>query len=389
MITLLSKWFIKRNRDYGEPSVRIAYGVLCGIVGIFFNLLLFAGKLIVGGIAGSIAITADAFNNLSDAGSSAVSLVGFRLSGQQADDEHPFGHGRIEYVAGLIVSMAILLVGGELLKSSVEKILNPEPSLFSWWTVAVLAGSMLVKLYMYLYNRSIGGKIASAAMKATTLDSLSDVAATGMVLLSTLVNKWTGLAVDGYAGTLVALFILYSGIMAAKETISPLLGEPPTREYVEEISRLVLSHPEVVGVHDLVVHNYGPGRVMISLHAEVPADGNFIHLHDAIDNIEKELKNVLGCRAVIHMDPVRTDDEEANRLKAVMIGMIHCIDPRLTLHDFRIVPGPTHTNLVFDVVVPYSVRISDEEVKRRVSEAVSALDGRYFATIDVDKSSVQ
>ncbi|MEG1525349.1 MAG: cation diffusion facilitator family transporter [Clostridia bacterium] len=389
MITLLSRLFVKDSKNYASPTVRIAYGVLCGVVGICFNILLFCCKLLAGILSGSIAITADAFNNLSDAGSSIVSLIGFRLSGQQADREHPFGHGRIEYISGLIVSMVIVLMGVELLKSSIAKIIRPVPTQFSWLAAGILAASILVKCYMFIYNRSLGKKIGSATMRAAALDSFSDVAATSVVLLCTFVNKWMGLSIDGYAGTLVALFILYSGFVAAKETVSPLLGEPPTPEYVERIEQLVLSCPDVVGVHDLVVHDYGPGRVMISLHAEVPADGDFIHLHDAIDNIEKQLRGMMGCQAVIHMDPVATDNAEIHRIKAIVTSMIHCIDPQLTMHDFRMVSGPTHTNLVFDVVVPYAVKVQDEEVKRRIGEAIQALDGNYFAVIDVDKSIVR
>lgn len=389
MVTLLARLLIKDHTQYASPRVRIAYGVLCGIVGIFFNILLFAGKLFAGNLAGSIAMTADAFNNLSDAGSSAVSLVGFRLSGQKADNEHPFGHGRMEYVAGLVVSMAILLMGFELLKSSVEKILSPEPVTFSYLAVGILAASILVKLYMFFYNRGIGKKIASATMRATALDSFSDVAATFVVLMSTLIAKWTGLAVDGYAGLAVALFILYTGVMAGKETISPLLGESPDAEYVNKIQQLVLSEPDIIGVHDLVVHSYGPGRVMVTLHAEVPAEGNLLHLHDSVDNVEKKLRGLLGCQAVIHMDPVVTDDEETNHMKRVVEAIVRCIDPSLTIHDFRMVSGPTHTNLVFDVVVPYAVKLSDDEVRRRIEGCITEMDGNYFAVIDVDKAAVQ
>lgn len=311
------------------------------------------------------------------------------MSGQKADNEHPFGHGRIEYVAGLVVSMVILLMGYELLQTSVEKIIRPEPVTFSWLAVGILACSILVKLYMFLYNRSIGRKIASATMGATAMDSFSDVAATGVVLLSAFVGKWTGLAVDGYAGLGVALFILYTGIRSAKDTISPLLGEPPDQALVEKIQQLVLSEPDITGVHDLVVHSYGPGRTMVTLHAEVPADGNLLHLHDSVDNVEKKLRGMLGCQAVIHMDPVVTNDEETNHVKRMVEAIVRCIDPAITIHDFRMVAGPTHTNLVFDVAVPYSIPLSDEEVKRRIEDCIKELDDSYFAVIDVDKASVK
>ncbi len=389
MITLLSRLMIRDYKNYASPQVRVSYGMLCGVAGICLNALLFVMKLLAGGLSGSIAVTADAFNNLSDAGSSVVTLVGFRLAGHKADSEHPFGHGRIEYVSGLVVSLVILLMGVELMKASIEKILSPEIVVFRWQTVIILAVSILVKFYMFSYNRSIGKRIGSAAMGATALDSFSDMAATAVVLICMFVGKWTGLYIDGYAGVAVALFILFSGVRAAKETISPLLGEPPTQEFVTRIEELVLSDPDVVGVHDLVVHNYGPGRTMISLHAEVPAEGDLIHLHDAVDNLEKKLRSILVCSAVIHMDPVVTNDEETQRLKTQVEAIAVAVDPSLSIHDFRIVRGPTHTNLVFDVVAPYSVAIPDDEVVRRISQCVTALDPRYFTVIEIDKSTVK
>ena len=389
MITLLSKLIIKNYNDYASPSVRLKYGMLCGAVGIFFNILLFTGKILAGTLTGSIGITADAFNNLSDAGSSAITLVGFRLSDAKADKEHPFGHGRFEYIAGLIVSMAILLMGFELAKTSVDKIIHPEEVTFSFLAMGVLIVSILTKLYMFFYNRGIGKKIDSAAMRATALDSFSDVTATSVVLLSMLIGKWTGWKIDGYAGLLVALFIGYTGIRAAQETISPLLGQSPTREFVDKIEQIVLAQDGVIGVHDLVVHDYGPGRRMISLHAEVPADGNMILLHDTVDNLEKQLRKECGCEAVIHMDPVETNNKETNRLRAETLSILWEIDERLTLHDFRVVPGSTHTNLVFDVVVPFDLSMTDEEVKKAVNERVHALEGTCYAVIDIDKSSVR
>lgn len=387
MITLLSRIFIRDNRNFASPSVRTEYGVLCGAVGIALNLLLFAGKLFAGMLAGSIAVTADAFNNLSDAGSSIVTLVGFRLAGHKADSEHPFGHGRIEYVAGLVVSMAILFMAFELGKSSVEKIISPSVVTWNALTAGILVASILVKLYMFLYNRRIGAYIDSAAMRAASMDSLSDAAGTAAVLVSQLIGKWTGAAIDGYAGLLVAVFILFTGLRAAKETASPLLGEPPSKEYTDKIEGLVLACPDIIGVHDLIVHNYGPGRTMISLHAEVPAEGNLLHLHDAVDNVERKLRSLLGCSAVIHMDPVIRDDEETNRMRFAAEEIARTIDARLTVHDFRMVPGPTHTNLVFDVVAPYDARISDAELRRRICDAVAALPGKMYAVIEIDRSN--
>jgi cation diffusion facilitator family transporter len=389
MITFLSKLLIKDHTNFSSPNVRIRYGILCGAVGICFNILLFTGKLIAGTLTGSIGITADAFNNLSDAGSASITLIGFRLSDTKADKEHPFGHGRYEYIAGLIVSMAILLMGFELGKNSIDKILHPEPVTFSFLALGVLIASILTKLYMFLYNRGIGKKIDSAAMRATAMDSFSDVAATSTVLISTLIGKWTGLMIDGYAGLAVALFICYTGIRAAKETVSPLLGQPPTKEYVEEIERIVLDHNGIIGVHDLVVHDYGPGRRMISLHAEVPADGDMILLHDTVDNLEKLLRKECGCEAVIHMDPVETNNTETNRLRTETQTILKELDPRLTLHDFRVVAGPTHTNLVFDVVVPFGFPMADDAVKQAISERIHALEGKCYAVIEIDKSSLR
>lgn len=388
MIEFLARVFI-RHRDTLSPSaLRQAYGQLCGAVGIGLNLLLFAGKLFAGTISGSIAITADAFNNLSDAGSSVVTLLGFRLAGRKPDPEHPFGHGRMEYISGLAVAGLILLMGVELGKSSLKKILSPEEIVSSPLVLAILAVSVAVKLYMFYYNRSIGKKIKSAAMSATATDSLSDAVSTTAVLMATLVGQFTGLNIDGWVGLLVALFILFSAYKAAKETLSPLLGQTPDPEFVDRIEQIVLSYPEVLNIHDLIVHDYGPGRMMISLHAEVSADGDLLQLHDVIDNAEHRLKKELGCMAVIHMDPIITNDAHTDALRMAVAEKVKAIDPRLTIHDFRIVSGPTHTNLIFDVVVPYDVKLTADEVRRRIGALVKELDENYFAVVQVDNSYV-
>ena len=388
MIEFLARVFI-RHRDTLSPSaLRQAYGQLCGAVGIGLNLLLFAGKLFAGTISGSIAITADAFNNLSDAGSSVVTLLGFRLAGRKPDPEHPFGHGRMEYISGLAVAGLILLMGVELGKSSLKKILSPEEIVSSPLVLAILAVSVAVKLYMFYYNRSIGKKIKSAAMSATATDSLSDAVSTTAVLIATLVGQLTGLNIDGWVGLLVALFILFSAYKAAKETLSPLLGQTPDPEFVDRIEQIVLSYPEVLNVHDLIVHDYGPGRMMISLHAEVSADGDLLQLHDVIDNAEHRLKKELGCMAVIHMDPIITNDAHTDALRIAVAEKVKTIDPRLTIHDFRTVSGPTHTNLIFDVVVPYDVKLTADEVRRRIGALVKELDENYFAVVQVDNSYV-
>ena len=318
MVTLLAKLFIRDHENVTDSGVRQAYGILCGIVGICFNLILFTTKALAGLFSHSIAITADAFNNLSDAG--------FRMAGQKPDSDHPFGHGRIEYISGLLVSILIVLMGFELVKSSVSKIFHPEAPDYSPVIIGILVFSILVKCYMALYNRRIGTRISSVAMKATAIDSLSDMVATTVVLIGTIVSATSGIIIDGYCGVLVGMFILYSGFVAAKDTISPLLGQPPEPEFVKQINDIVLSYDDVTGIHDLIVHNYGPGRTLISLHAEVPADGNILTLHDTIDTIEHELRSKLNCNAVIHMDPVSTNDPETLSLKAEINTYLDQID---------------------------------------------------------------
>lgn len=388
MVKLLSRIFIKNHENTSDSTVRQHYGMLCGFVGIFFNILLFAGKFLAGSISHSIAITADAFNNLSDAGSSIITLVGFKMAGQKPDSDHPFGHGRIEYISGLLVSVLILFMAFELLKSSVSKILHPEELTCSPLIVVILLVSILIKFYMAYYNRKIGKMINSAAMLATSTDSLSDTLATTVVLIATLISHFTGFTIDGYCGVLVGLFICYAGINAAKDTVSPLLGQAPEPEFVEQITDIVMSHEGVIGIHDLIVHNYGPGRVLISLHAEVPADGDILTMHDMIDLIEHELRDTLYCQAVIHMDPVCIDDEETNTLKELVTGYLAEIDSTITMHDFRIVKGPTHTNVIFDVVVPYGFRLTDAELVKVITERIQAENPNYFAVIEVDKKYV-
>ena len=386
MIELLARWFIPHRDNTADGAVRRAYGTLCGAVGIGLNVLLFIGKFFAGQLSGSIAVTADAFNNLSDAGSSAVTLLGFRLAGKKPDPDHPFGHGRIEYISGLVVAGLILLMGVELAKSSFDKILHPEEVTFSALALVILAVSVAAKLYMWHYNRRIGGKIRSAAMEATASDSLSDAAATSAVLLAMLIGRWTGLAVDGYVGMVVALFILFSAYKAAKETLSPLLGQAPDPELVQRIRDIVAEHDTVVGIHDLVVHDYGPGRQMVSLHAEVPASGDILQLHDVIDNIERELHEKLHVQAVIHMDPIVTDDETVDALRRQVAELVRQVEPRMTIHDLRVIRGTTHTNLVFDAVLPLDAAITPAEAGRRIREKVSELDGDYYAVVTVEHS---
>ena len=388
MISLLAKWLIPHREQVEDSAVRRAWGALCGFVGIGLNILLFAGKLAAGTLSGSIAITADAFNNLSDAGSSVVTLLGFRLAGKKPDAGHPFGHGRLEYVSGLVVAGLILLMGAELAKSSVDKILHPEAVTFSWLAAGILLASIGVKLYMYLYNRAVGKKIKSAAMSATAADSLSDTAATSAVLLAMVIGKLTDVQLDGWVGLVVALFILWSAVQAARDTISPLLGQAPDPMLVKEIESLVMAHDTVVGIHDLVVHDYGPGRCIISLHAEVPADEQVLELHDVIDNIEEELAQKLHCEAVIHMDPVVVGDPTVTALHQQVAALVKTIDPRITIHDFRMVPGQTHTNLIFDAVIPFDERLTRQQVADRIRQMVSEMEGDYRAVVKVENSYV-
>ena len=386
MISLLAKWFIPNRENTADAAVRRAYGQLCGLVGIALNILLFAGKFFAGTLSGSIAITADAFNNLSDAGSSVVTLLGFRLAGKKPDPEHPFGHGRMEYLSGLVVSALILLMGVELAKSSFQKILHPEAVEFSVVAVVILLASIAVKLYMSVYNRTIGKKINSAAMVATGIDSLSNTISTVAVLIAMVVGKFSGLMIDGWVGMVVALFILYSACRAAMETVSPLLGQAPEEEFVQRICELVLSHEEVCGIHDLVVHDYGPGRVMIALHAEVPASGDILELHDMIDGIEMELRQQLDCEAVIHMDPIVTDDALTTEMRIRTAALVKEVDERATIHDFRMVIGPTHTNLIFDAVVPFGGEKSNHELEEEIKARVRQMEGTYFAVVRVENS---
>ena len=388
MITLLARFLIHEKDD--KTRIRQSYGVLCGIVGIALNVLLFAGKLLAGMLSNSIAITADALNNLSDAGSSLVTLIGFRLAGAKPDSEHPFGHGRMEYISGLVVAAAILLMAYELIRDSIGKILHPEETETSLLVFIILAVSIFVKLYMAYYNRSIGREIGSAAMKATATDSLSDAGATSVVFAASLIGHYTGVQIDGWCGVLVGLFIIYAGIQAAKETLDPLLGQPPEKELVEEIHKIVMAHEPICGIHDLIVHDYGPGRQMISLHAEVPAEGNILETHDAIDNVEKELRDKLGCEATIHMDPIITMDKRIYRLKMTVLEMLNEIDPVITMHDFRVVTGPTHTNLIFDIIVPFKFHIDDEALTGRLEAMVKERVGEsYYTAMTIDRAYVK
>ncbi|MBO5785726.1 MAG: cation transporter [Clostridia bacterium] len=385
MIKLLAKIFIKDSENTADTEVRRKYGVLCGGCGIALNLLLFALKLFVGTLTGSVAVTADAVNNISDAGSSAVTMVGFRLAGKKPDPEHPFGHGRIEYISGLIVAMLIFVMGFELITSSLNAIIDPKPTEINIISAVILVFSVLVKLYMFFYNRKIGKKIGSAAMTATASDSIGDACATLAVLVSLVVSRLSGLLIDGYMGLLVAAFILFAGYRAAKETIEPLLGMRPDKELVDELEEIVLSSAPICGVHDLILHDYGPGRRFLSLHAEVPMDEDILHVHDIIDNVEIEIYERFGIETVIHTDPIDTRDPRLNEIKETVRELLCGIDARMKAHDFRMVPGVTHTNIVFDIAIPADSKIDTDAFKLAVSTAVSAKNPEYRCVIRIDR----
>lgn len=389
MVNFLIKHLIPHSDQTGDPAVREAYGTLAGCVGICLNVLLFVGKFVAGSIVGSIAVTADAFNNLSDAGSSLITLFGFRLAGKRPHSDHPFGHGRIEYVAGLIVSLLIILMGVTLARESLDKMLHPQDVTFSLLSAGILAASILVKLYMFSYNRALSKKLNSSTLKATATDSLSDAFATLAVLISMIISHLTGLRIDGYAGILVALMILWGGFGAARDTISPLLGTAPDPEFVKKIQSIVRSCPVVTGMHDLVIHDYGAGRRMISLHAEVPANGDILATHDAIDLVERRLHDELNCHAVIHMDPVETDNAAVNAVRQRVLEALHAqMDSAVSIHDFRMVTGPTHTNLIFDLLLPMDSPLTEEAAKKQAEAIVSALDPHYNAILTIDKGYV-
>ena len=377
MIKFLARIFIKNHTDYKNAKVRNQYGILCGITGICFNLFLFSFKLFAGLIANSVSVVADAFNNLSDAAASVVTILGFKISGKKPDAEHPFGHGRMEYIAGLIVSFLIILMGYELLKSSVGAIKNPEILKTDILTIIILSVSILVKCYMYFYNHFFGLKLNSVVMEATARDSLNDTVSTGIVLLVavlSLVLKNLGVnlnfSLDGLAGLFVAAFILKGGIDSVKETVNPLLGQTADREFVNNIEETVMAHKKICGIHDLILHDYGPGRLMLSLHAEVPGDENIFELHDEIDNIECEISKKFNCQCVIHMDPIDRKNAELEKLKSFISKKASQLDSEISIHDLRIVPGVSHSNVIFDAVRPFSCRYSELELIEKLSKFV-------------------
>lgn len=382
----LIKTFIKHPEDTGSPAVRAAYGRMAGLVGILCNLLLCAGKFVVGLVSGSIAISADAVNNLSDASSNIVSLIGFKLAARPADEDHPYGHARFEYLAGLAVAVMVLLIGLELGKTSIDRILHPAPVEFSLAAALVLLASILTKLWMAAFNRKIGKAIGSAALEATAADSRNDVLSTGAVLIASLIGHFTSLALDGWMGLAVAAFILVSGVGLVRETIDPLLGEAPDPALVAHIHDKVMGYPGVLGVHDLMVHDYGPGRRFASLHVEMAAEADVMESHDLIDNIERDFLQSDHLNVVIHFDPIVTSEAAVGDLRHWMAGQVKEIDPSLTIHDLRTVPGPTHTNVIFDCVTPPGFRLEPLELKKAIKEKVHPQRPELVLVITVEHS---
>lgn len=386
MTELIIRKFIKNHKDTENSQVRAAYGKLAGFVGIICNILLFAAKIIVGTIARSVSITADAVNNLSDASSSIISLIGFKLAERPADEDHPYGHGRYEYLSALTVAVIILVIGVDLFKSGVEKILNPAASKLSLATIVVLTLSILIKLWMMLFNKKIGKRINSSALIATAADCRNDVITTLSVLAASIISHYTSFDLDGFVGVAVAVFILISGLGLIKETINPMLGTAPDAQYVERIKNKLLSYDKVIGMHDLMIHDYGPCRRFASVHVEMAAEDDVLESHDIIDNIELDFKNNEGLHLVIHYDPILTKNPLTNDIRAQVDKAVKEIDHRLSIHDLRVVPGTTHTNIVFDCVKPHEVDIQPKELIKLINEKVKTIDSKYNCVITIDDS---
>lgn len=387
MTELLCRIFIKDRENVNSPAVRRAYGTLGSVVGIILNILLATGKYLVGYIFGAISLMADGINNLSDAGSQIISLISFKIAAKPADREHPFGHARIEYVASMIVSFLILHIGIELLTDSFGKIFGgAEKTTFSWIMIAVLGVSVLVKLWLCLFNRALAKKIDSSVMKATAADSFSDAMATLAVTVAMLIFHFTGFDADGYMGIIVAVIIFIAGIRILNDTKNSILGGSPDPETVAGIERIVGEFPEALGIHDMVVHSYGPGRTIATLHIEVDGTKNVFESHDMIDLIERRLNSELGIQSNIHMDPIVTDDEDVARMRALALETVRGIDERLNVHDFRFVRGITHSNLIFDIDAPFEVKLEDAEIKAQVERKINEIDSGYFCVIKVDRS---
>lgn len=387
MLNLLAKIFIRNPDDVKNPGVRTAWGLLCSIYTIALNVLIFAAKYIAGTLAGSVAITADSFNNLSDAGSSILTLFGFKFAGKKPTPDRPFGHGRIEYITGLIISAMILIVGVSTLRESIGAIMSPEDVQFSALSVIVLVVSIAVKFYMAMYGKRVGTRIESSALMATAADNMTDTISTGLTLASLLLNRFFGWKLDGWVALIVAGLLIKAGIECGWETVKDLLGKKADPELVRQIEECAMSYDEIIGIHDLIIHDYGPGRLFVSLHCEVDGKRDVYELHDAMDRCMNELDRTIGCESVIHMDPINTDDGITAPEKEKVVTLLReNIDKRISVHDFRMVTGPTHDNLLFDVLVPLDIGMSDEEVESRIKELISGnFEHKTFAIVKIDK----
>lgn len=386
MGNLLIRLFIKNYKDIENPDVRLRYGRLAGVVGIATNLVLCLMKVIVGLISGSIAIIADGINNLSDTSSSLITLIGFRLSSQPEDESHPYGHARMEYLAGLIVSVLIIVVGVFLMQSSIDKIIHPVDIVVDYVTLSVLAISMLVKLWQTFFNRKVGKTINSVTLIATATDSRNDVVTTGVILIGVAIVRFTGIQLDGWLGCFVALFIIWSGVQLIRQTSSPLLGEAPDQHLIDEIVRITHSNPNVLGIHDLAVHNYGPGKIFASIHIEVDADGDLMQSHDMVDNIEYEIRRVLNIHCVAHMDPVRVNDPVVCQVREPINKVVASLDCVTEVHDLRVVPGHTHTNIIFDVVLSSNCDMTEQELQKKFEDAIHQINPTYHVSMVFDRA---
>ena len=384
MADLLLRLFVRDSEKVTDKSVRTSYGLLASITGILLNLILAAAKYVAGIISGSISVTADAINNLSDAGSSIVALLGVKISAKPADKDHPYGHGRVEYISAFIVSFFVLFMGIELFKNSVSKIIHPEPVEFSFVSLAILIVSIVCKLWLGLFNRKLGKKINSAPMMAVMKDSFSDCLATGVAAISIIISAFSKINIDGYLGVVVSMFIFIAGFGILKDTLGDILGRSPEEEFVKEITEKIMSYSPVCGVHDLIIHDYGPACRFASAHAEVPSDGDIMEIHDVIDTIERDIYNEFSMLISIHMDPIAINDERINELREITSKTVAEINPELTIHDFRVVDGPKHTNLIFDMVIPHGLKQTDREICQKIEEELGKIDERFFCVITVD-----
>lgn len=388
MTDLLIKLFIKENKKQDDPKVRGEYATLASGTGITVNIFLSIVKLIVGLIANSISIVSDALNNITDIGSSLVTMIGFKLSQKSSDKDHPWGHGRMEYITGFVVDMLIILVGFELFKSSIDKIIHPELPSISTITIVLLIVAIFAKLWLFLFYKKIAKIIDSAALKGAAYDSISDTISTTAVLVSAIVAKFARVSIDGFVSLLVSIFILITGFKATKEMIDMLIGTAPDKEFVKDIYKFVERYKEIVGIHDIMVHDYGPGRKIVSFHAEVPADGNICEVHDIIDGIEQDMFKKFGCITTIHMDPIVVDDEEINNMKKTVERVVKGINENFSIHDFRMTNGGKRVNVIFDLVVPFDEKVDFKELEKEVKTKVHNLDNKYYAVINIENSYV-